>query len=107
MVLVLPLASTELLFALPLLAERHRRQLTQRDVTGTVCAAGGVAAFLACCPTTPQVKDGPAPWGWPPLLAVVTACVTVLVPTELRASARFARVCMRQLQGCSSPFWTR
>ncbi|MGV9251612.1 DMT family transporter [Streptomyces sp. NPDC003697] len=85
--LVLPLASTDLLFALPLLARRRRRRLTRQDVTGAVCTAGGVAAFLAVLPYSagggrPGVRD------WLPLLAVVAACVTVLVSAGLRTSGR-------------------
>ncbi|MDX3236934.1 DMT family transporter [Streptomyces sp. ME03-5709C] len=87
LVLVLPLASTDLLFALPLLAWRRRRKLTGRDVTGAVCTAGGVAAFLTVLPYSegavrPDARD------WLPLLAVVAACVTVLVPAGLRSSGR-------------------
>jgi hypothetical protein len=87
LVLVLPLASTDLLFALPLLARRRRRKLTRRDVTGAVCTAGGVAAFLTVLPYSagavrPDARD------WLPLLAVVAACVTVLVPAGLRSSGR-------------------
>ncbi|MCX5317882.1 DMT family transporter [Streptomyces sp. NBC_00154] len=87
LVLVLPLASTDLLFALPLIAWRHHRHLTPWDVTGAMCTAGGVAAFLTVLPYSagegrPGVRD------WLPLLAVVAACVTVLVPAGLRTSGR-------------------
>ncbi|MGW3357177.1 DMT family transporter [Streptomyces bungoensis] len=87
LVLVLPLASTDLLFALPLVARRRRRHLTRRDVTGALCTAGGVAAFLAVLPYS---GDGGRPGvrEWLPLLAVVAALVTVLVPAGLRASGR-------------------
>ncbi|WP_234388990.1 hypothetical protein [Streptomyces sp. AS58] len=50
LVLVLPSASTDLLFALPLIARRRRRRLTRRDAAGTACTAGSVAAFLAVLP---------------------------------------------------------
>ncbi|MFR9798578.1 DMT family transporter [Streptomyces sp. MS06] len=87
LVLVLPLASTDLLFALPLLARRHRRRLTRREVAGAVCTAGGVAAFLAVLPYS-AAESRPGAAEWLPLLAVVAACLTVLVPTGLRSSGR-------------------
>ncbi|GLX49642.1 hypothetical protein Shyhy01_25920 [Streptomyces hygroscopicus subsp. hygroscopicus] len=87
LVLVLPLASTDLLFALPLIARRRRRTLTRRDVTGAVCTAGGVAAFLAVLPYSAG-EGRPGLGDWLPLVAVVAACITVLVPVGLRASGR-------------------
>jgi hypothetical protein len=87
LVLVMPLASTDLLFALPLIARRRHMRLTRRDVTGMVCTAGGVAAFLAVLPP-PAGEGRPGVWRWLPLLVVVAACVTVLVSAGLRSSGR-------------------
>ncbi|MGY5033453.1 DMT family transporter [Streptomyces sp. 900116325] len=87
LVLVLPLASTDLLFALPLIAWRRRRHLTRWDVTGAMCTASGVAAFLAVLPYS-AVEGRPGVGDWLPLLALVAACVAVLVPAGLRTSGR-------------------
>src|SRR3954465_13068572 len=70
LVLVMPLASTDLLFALPLVAWRRGRRLTRPEAVGAACNAAGVAAFLAVLPE----EDGTAVPGladWLPLLVVV------------------------------------
>ncbi|MBN0046601.1 DMT family transporter [Streptomyces actuosus] len=87
LVLVLPLASADLLFALPLIARRRHRRLTGREVTGGVCTAGGVAAFLVVLPYAEGERQ-PGPGDWLPLLVVVAVCVSVLVPVGLRAFGR-------------------
>ncbi|MCH0558226.1 DMT family transporter [Streptomyces sp. MUM 16J] len=87
LVLVLPLASTDLLFALPLMAWRRRRRLTRWEVTGAACTAGGVAAFLTVLPSSASERR-PDAWDWLPLLAVVASCVTVLVSAGLRTAGR-------------------
>lgn len=56
-------------------------------MTGAVCTAGGVAAFLAVLPYSAS-EGRPGLGDWLPLVAVVAACVTVLVPVGLRASGR-------------------
>ncbi|QNE73510.1 hypothetical protein F0344_01775 [Streptomyces finlayi] len=79
LVLVLPLAATDLLFALPFLALRRGEQLTRWEKTGMVCTAGGVAVFLMVLPlsdgaTVPGVRD------WVPAFAAVVGAVALLAP---------------------------
>ncbi|MFB9836197.1 DMT family transporter [Actinoallomurus acaciae] len=86
LVLVMPLASTDVLFALPLIAWRRAQHLTRTEVTGAVCTAGGVAAFLVVLP--PSVGSAAPGLGhWVPLLAVVAFLVAILIPAGIRASA--------------------
>jgi hypothetical protein len=62
LVLVQPLAGTDLLFALPLLARYRRRRMHHLEMIGALLVAGGVAVFLAVSPPTagavaPPLRD--------------------------------------------------
>ncbi|MFD6230274.1 DMT family transporter [Streptomyces sp. NPDC060232] len=83
LVLVLPLAATDLLFALPFLALRRGEQLTRWEKTGMVCTAGGVAVFLAVLPLSAGVAL-PAVYDWGPAFAVVLGTVALLAPVGAR-----------------------
>ncbi|WP_030855103.1 DMT family transporter [Streptomyces sp. NRRL F-4474] len=83
LVLVLPLAATDLVFALPLLALRRGERLTRREKTGVVCTAGGVAVFLAVLPLTADLTP-PAVHDWAPAFAVVVGSVALLAPVGAR-----------------------
>jgi hypothetical protein len=85
LVLVMPLASTDLLFALPLIAWRRGRRLTRTEVIGASCTAGGMAAFLVALPST-EGTTVPALTDWIPVLAVVVAIAVVLLAAGLRMS---------------------
>ncbi|WP_460350108.1 DMT family transporter [Actinoallomurus acanthiterrae] len=87
LVLVMPLASTDLLFALPLIAWRRGQRLTSAEVTGAACTAGGVAAFLTVLPHTAGAA-APGLWDWLPLLLVTASLVTVLVSAGLHNPGR-------------------
>lgn len=85
LVLVMPLASTDLLFALPLLAWRRGQRLTGAEVVGAACTAGGMAAFLVALPST----DGTAIPGledWVPVLVAVAIFAVGLLAIGLRMS---------------------
>ncbi|MCD0486025.1 DMT family transporter [Streptacidiphilus sp. ASG 303] len=87
LVLVQPLAATDLLFALPLVAWRHRMLLTRTDAVGAVCTAAGVAAFLAVLPSPGPARVPPAS-AWLPPAAAATALAAVLVAAGLRGGGR-------------------
>ncbi|GAA3388160.1 DMT family transporter [Streptomyces roseoviridis] len=79
LVLVLPLAAMDLLFALPLLARRRREPLTRVEAAGMICTAGGVAVFLTVLPHSPAssvatVRD------WAPAFAAFAGAVFLLAP---------------------------
>lgn len=58
--LVAPVAATDLLFALPLVARWSRRPMRVRDWAGCVLTGGGVALFLATAPPSSGNSDAPA-----------------------------------------------
>ncbi|MEY9893928.1 hypothetical protein ABIA35_007465 [Catenulispora sp. MAP12-49] len=85
LVLVMPLASTDLVFALPLLAWRQGQRLTGAEAAGAACTVGGMAAFLVVLPSTngtvvPALED------WVPVLAVVVALAAALLAVGVRRS---------------------
>ncbi|MFD4723113.1 DMT family transporter [Streptomyces sp. NPDC058423] len=87
LVLVQPLAATDLVFALPFLAWRRAVPLTRPEVAGIMCTAGGVAMFLTVLPvpspgTVPDLVD------WVPVLAAVGGAVMLLAPAGLRRRGR-------------------
>lgn len=77
--LVLPLAATDLLFALPFLALRRGERLTRSELTGILCTAGGVAVFLTVLPLSPRTTI-PGLRNWAPALVVVVGVVALLAP---------------------------
>lgn len=84
LVLVQPLAATDLIFALPLVARRRGMRLTTLEATGALATAGGVAAFLIVLPE-PGGTDHPAPAAWIWLGFGAGAMVAVLVAAGVRA----------------------
>lgn len=85
LVLVMPLASTDLLFALPLVAWRRGRRLTRPEAVGAACNAAGVAAFLAVLPPEEDGTALPGLADWLPLLVVVVALAAMLLAGGFRA----------------------
>lgn len=83
LVLVMPLASTDLLFALPLVAWRTHRRLARPEIVGAACNAGGVAIFLAVLPSS-EGMEVPTLADWLPLVAVVAALVAALIAVGIR-----------------------
>lgn len=68
--LVQPLAATDVLFALPLIARRNGRRLTIRDAAGAFLVTGGIVIFLTLSP--PQSgRSVPSLPAWLPALAAV------------------------------------
>ena len=84
LVLVMPLASTDLLFALPLIAWRRGRRITRAEAVGAACTAGGVALFLAVLPSTARTAV-PGLADWLPLLVVVVVLAAALLAAGIRA----------------------
>lgn len=70
--LVQPLAATDVLFALPLIARRNRRRLTARDGVGALLVTAGIVIFMTVSP--PHSGRGvPSASAWLPALAVIGA----------------------------------
>jgi drug/metabolite transporter (DMT)-like permease len=81
--LVQPLATLDVLFALPLIAHLNRRRLGRRSIIGGVCVAVGMAAFVAISPPTRGVGT-PGFAAWVPALAGVGALTALTGVIALR-----------------------
>jgi drug/metabolite transporter (DMT)-like permease len=87
--LVQPLAATDVLFALPLIARRYHRRLTRRDVTGAATVTAGVCVFLVVSPPT-SGASAPGLADWVPVLIAVAALAAVsgVAAFRVRGKAR-------------------
>lgn len=88
--LVQPLASLDVLFALPLIARLQGRRLTMGDGIGAVTVAGGIVIFLAVAPPTGGVK-APSLTTWAPVFVAAGTLSTIAALAGLRVSGK-ARV---------------
>jgi hypothetical protein len=88
--LVQPLASLDVLFALPLIARRQGRRLTLGDGIGAVTVAGGIVIFLAVAPPTGGIK-APGLTAWAPVFVAAGALSAVTALAGLRVTGK-ARV---------------
>ncbi|GAU69670.1 hypothetical protein SSP35_14_00030 [Streptomyces sp. NBRC 110611] len=93
LVLVQPVAATDLVFALPLLAWRRTVRLTRREAAGIVCTAGGVAMFLTVLPPAPAGTAIPSIRDWLPVLLAIVGAV-VLLAAMGRSSQATARTAL-------------
>jgi drug/metabolite transporter (DMT)-like permease len=88
--LVQPLATLDVLFALPLIARLNRRPLSRRSIIGGLCVAAGMATFVAVSPPTNGVGI-PGLTAWVPALAGIGAVTAICGFVALRVRGR-ARV---------------
>lgn len=85
LVLVQPLAATDLLFALPLLALVRRQAMGRRQILAALLVAGGVATFLAVSPPSHGIVAPPIrAWLVPavPVAAIVIAAAGAALRTK-------------------------
>jgi drug/metabolite transporter (DMT)-like permease len=85
--LVQPLAATDVLFALPLIARRYHRRLTRRDALGALAVTAGIAVFLAVSPPVGGVST-PAIGAWIPVFLAVGGLVALAAVVALRVQGR-------------------
>jgi hypothetical protein len=88
--LVQPLASLDVLFALPLIARRQGRRLTLQDKAGAVTVAGGIVIFLSVAPPSGGEKM-PSLASWAPVFLAAGALSAVTAVAGLRVTGK-ARV---------------
>lgn len=88
--LVQPLASLDVLFALPLIARLQGRRLTMGDGIGAVTVAGGIVIFLAVAPPTGGLK-APSLTTWAPVFVAAGTLSAIAALAGLRVSGK-ARV---------------
>jgi hypothetical protein len=88
--LVQPLASLDVLFALPLIARRQHRRLTAGDGVGIVAVTAGIVIFLSVAPPSGGVK-APDLAHWGPVFVAAGLLSALAVVAGLRVSGK-ARV---------------
>lgn len=96
--LVQPLAATDVLFALPLIARRSQRRLTIRDAAGAFLVTAGIAIFLTV--SAPHSgRSVPTLSAWLPVLAGVGAVTggSAVAAWHVRGPARV--VCLATAAG--------
>jgi hypothetical protein len=82
--LVQPLAATDVLFALPMIAVRHRYRLARGDWLGAGAVAGGIALFLAVSPPSSGMR-APGLAAWAPVILAAGTFATVAALAAVRA----------------------
>jgi hypothetical protein len=85
--LVQPLASLDVLFALPLIARLQGRRLTMGDGIGAVTVAGGIVIFLAVAPPTGGLK-APSLTTWAPVFVAAGTLSAITALAGLRVTGR-------------------
>jgi drug/metabolite transporter (DMT)-like permease len=97
--LVQPLAATDVLFALPLIARRNRRRLTGQDAAGALMVTAGIAVFLTVSPPV-SGRSVPGLVAWLPAFAVVAAVAVGSALAAVRASGHARVVWLAVAAGC-------
>jgi hypothetical protein len=85
--LVQPIAATDVLFALPLIARRSGRRLTRRDVAGALTVTAGIVVFLAVSTPT-SGESAPAISAWIPVFLAVGIVAALAGIAALRARGK-------------------
>ncbi|HEX6452862.1 MAG TPA: DMT family transporter [Trebonia sp.] len=85
--LVQPLATIDVLFAIPLIAYLNRRPLTRRSIIGGLCVTAGTATFVAVSPPSEGVGV-PGIADWIPALAGIAILVAVSASLALRRQGK-------------------
>jgi drug/metabolite transporter (DMT)-like permease len=85
--LVQPIAATDVLFALPLIARRSGRRLTRQDIAGALTVTAGIVVFLAVSPPTSGVS-APAISAWFPVFLAVGGLAAVAGVIALRVRGK-------------------
>lgn len=85
--LVQPVAATDVLFALPLIARRNRRRLTGQDALGALTVTGGIVTFLTVSPPVAG-RSVPGIAAWLPAIGAVAAVTAGSALGAFRARGR-------------------
>jgi drug/metabolite transporter (DMT)-like permease len=81
--LVQPLATIDVLFALPLIARLNHRPLTAKSIAGGLCVVAGMAVFVGISPPTHGIGV-PSTSAWIPALIAVALFIAVSGAVALR-----------------------
>lgn len=97
--LVQPLAATDVLFALPLIARRNRRPLTGQDAAGAFIVAAGTAVFLTVSPPV-SGRGAPGLTSWLPVIVAVAVVTTGSALAAIRGGGHSRVVWLAAAAGC-------
>jgi drug/metabolite transporter (DMT)-like permease len=96
--LVQPIAATDVLFALPLIARRQRRRLGRRAITGALLVTVGIVVFLAVSPPVAGFSS-PGIGAWLPVFIAVGSVAAVAAVVGLRVQGRLRVVWLAAAAG--------
>ncbi len=87
--LVQPIAATDVLFALPMIARRNQRRLTGQDAAGALIVTAGIVIFLTVSPPA-SGQSAPGLTDWLPAIAAVAvlSAGSAVVAVRVRGHAR-------------------
>jgi hypothetical protein len=97
--LVQPLAATDVLFALPMIARRNQRRLTRRDAAGALTVTAGIAVFIAVSPPTHGVRV-PGVTAWAPAFFAIGIITAGSAVAALHVRARGRVIWLAAAAGC-------
>jgi drug/metabolite transporter (DMT)-like permease len=96
--LVQPIAATDVLFALPMIARRQRRRLGRRAIVGALLVTVGIVVFLAVSPPVAGFSS-PGISAWLPVFIAAGALVAVAAVAGLRTEGRLRVVWLAAAAG--------
>jgi drug/metabolite transporter (DMT)-like permease len=96
--LVQPIAATDVLFALPLIARRQRRRLGRRAIVGALLVTAGIVVFLAVSPPVAGLST-PGIRAWLPVFIATGSVVAVAGVAGLRTRGRLRVVWLAAAAG--------
>jgi drug/metabolite transporter (DMT)-like permease len=96
--LVQPIAATDVLFALPLIARRQRRRLGRRAIVGALLVTAGIVVFLVVSPPVAGLST-PGIRAWLPVFIAAGSLVAVAGVAALRTQGRLRVVWLAAAAG--------
>ena len=96
--LVQPIAATDVLFALPMIARRQRRRLGRRAIVGALLVTVGIVVFLAVSPPVAGFSS-PGISAWLPVFIAVGSVAAVAGVVGLRVQGRLRVVWLAAAAG--------
>ncbi len=97
--LVQPLAATDVLFALPLIAHRNRRRLTRQDTAGALLVTAGIVVFLTVSPPASGVST-PNLTAWLPTIIAVAVVTGGSAVAAVRVGGYARVIWLAAASGC-------
>jgi len=97
--LVQPLAATDVLFALPLIARRNQRRLTRSDAAGALLVTAGIVVFLTVSPPAAGLSS-PSLTDWLPTIVAVAVVTGGSAVAAFRVGGYARVIWLAAASGC-------